>query len=795
MLLLVLLCLSFISMAQMQLPTKAMGKPAVFLDEQKSYTWEDVAEKQNWGELTDNFWEVYIDRDGAKSYKTPSASANNVENYSLEFMHPYFVAKTQGGFALLYEEKDVQKDLTISKKAKAVGWVPVKHLLLWSSCLRTEGQVCRKAIIVIDPYSLQKVSDYSENNISPKFSNSPTESKNNDNRVSAFEFYYIYKTESNGAVLLFQDNKFSNSVKKEISKKGWMKAGMCTLWDNRLCYEPNYNLKEGDYMAAVFRSQKAARNYKINSGNEVDKEDITWIEKLPNKRWDGMSMRFPVVDVHQQFIVEVSTIGSFVANKYDPSENKKIREKNEELERQKREIEEKLQRINVCFVIDGTSSMKEYYPAVAKAIQAAMDRNEMRGADMHYSAVIYRNYADGDRLIEVKQQVNYKTLSTWLMNNVQCKSVGTSNYEAMWYGLDYAISNIKWDRCNSNFLILIGDAANKPNDAKGLTIEKIAQKMAAKDINFIALQTNHMNHSAYHEFAIQTKAILKKELSILTGKNINMGRNGDFKRKGHVYSYDNTRGLKLHTSAFRFADISVSENPNDIKTIIEEQIIGFKNQALKLRNNFLILANDGGNPKGVTINGHHLNPEAVYKELKGIGASDEFINGLRERGVNFRLKGYTSRTTNDKEVFLPCIFMTKSELNELIQKLKQVSKSETDNRRQDLQNALKILALSYLGQIKDVDNITLEDVAEAMIGVTKVAGGTAFERESIRNIKIKDITEKTKVKDKQIEAIVNDLSNDVNHLESQGSRCKFTQNGNTYYYILLSDMPFQEHTK
>lgn len=110
-----------------------------------------------------------------------------------------------------------------------------------------------------------------------------------------------------------------------------------------------------------------------------------------------------------------------------------------------------------------------------------------------------------------------------------------------------------------------------------------------------------------------------------------MGRNGDFKRKGHVYSYDNTRGLKLHTSAFRFADISVSENPNDIKTIIEEQIIGFKNQALKLRNNFLILANDGGNPKGVTINGHHLNPEAVYKELKGIGASDEFINGLRER--------------------------------------------------------------------------------------------------------------------------------------------------------------------
>ena len=92
-----------ITNAQMSLPSKAMGKPVIFENEQESWAWEDVVISRRWGKLTQHFWIVYVDREGVKSHKEPSPYGKTER--VLSFMDAFFVAKVENGYALLYEEK------------------------------------------------------------------------------------------------------------------------------------------------------------------------------------------------------------------------------------------------------------------------------------------------------------------------------------------------------------------------------------------------------------------------------------------------------------------------------------------------------------------------------------------------------------------------------------------------------------------------------------------------------------------------------------------------------------------
>ena len=773
--------LPMISSAQMSLPSKAMGKPAIFENEQESWAWEDVVISRRWGKLTQHFWIVYVDREGVKSHKEPSPYGKTER--VLSFMDAFFVAKVENGYALLYEEKKSMENLEISRKAKAIGWVSVDSLLLWTTCPRTIGQVYQKAVILKDIDAIQNKRDINET--SPEFSKSPNRLINNGWRATDLEFYFVYKT-SHGAVLLFEDSKLPAMGQIDKVKKGWMRRGLYTNWNERLCYEPCFdNSSIGGY-AAIFRTKQDALRYKQTG--DYESNSPLWVEKLNGKRWAPNMVRFPVLDMNNSgYIAQVGTIGSIgdgkVVNSGNQDEVRRIRNKIDAIER-------KMDRVNVVFVMDGTSSMKNYYQPMARALQNAMNQNEMRGSNMYFGAVVYRNYADGDRLTEMKQLTqDYQSVANWLVSR-ECKSIGESHYEAMYYGLDYALDKMSWSKDNCNFIILVGDAANAANDKKGKTMDGVVRGMTNYGINFVAFQANHLNHAAYHDFAMQIQQIMTKELSQLMGRKV---KRGDFHLTNQLYQVrSNEDEWPIYSSAYRFAEIDKSESASELENIVERKIIDFKEQA----NSQLIvlrqtIENLSGDFQSGGLAGTKFDPRRIESILQQIGLTEADIIALKEANTTLKVKGYTTRTADNKDVFEPCVFMAKAELDDLISSLERVTRSTTTNRRQDLQNAMKTLALSYIGQGKDANDLSVDDVMEAVSGLTSGTG-----KNVLAGVNLKDISNPSLVTDSQIEDFIDQIQHDVNILRarSSDSKCFFkSKNGLRYYYILLSDMPLQNH--
>lgn len=767
---------SVFAIAQTSLPDKAMGIPKVFLDEEESWNWSNIVENRNWGECSQNFWKVYIDRDGVNSHKSPNATSE-VYKSGLEFMQPYFVAKIQNGYALLYDEKYEQTNLTISNKAKSIGWVSVDELLLWSTCPRTIGQVYQKAVIVKDVNEIQNQKDINE--VSPEFSKSPSQVIGTGRRAVDLEFYFVYKI-VNGAALLFEDNKLANSL--TASKKGWIRQGFYTTWNERLCFEPNFGTKLKGNDVAIFESQQDARIYK--STGDVSKAEPIWADKLTEKRWAPKKVRFPVLSVDNNFIAQVGTISSFGSSSTLSSD---VQQQIDNINEKIRKIENKLKRVNVVFVMDGTSSMKNYYQPMAKALKQAMAQNSMKGANMYFGAVVYRNYDDEkeNRLVETKQlTTNYEEIANWLVSR-ECRSIGSSHYEALYYGLETAVNQMNWSSDNSNFLILVGDAGNISNDAKGKSLNQISQMMAKKGINFVAFQANHPDHIAYHDFAIQIQKMMIAEMSFYMGRNV---KRTDFDLKNQLYSIKSRNGeLPIISAGYRFAEINISESSNNLQNLVEQKIVDFKQQAEdNLAGLRTIIDGLGGEEK----TGGEFTQNAI-EFLKRRGLTDNDIKTLKERNTILKIKGAATRVAGDIEVFTPCVFMAKAELDQLIASLKTVSKNVTTNKRQDLYNALRTLALSYLGQNKSDDDLSVDAIMEAVSGLTKGIG-----QNPLSGVVLKDILYPNKVTDAQINDFMSQIASDVQLLEKRKTdkTCYFdSQNGLRYYYILFEDMPLQRH--
>lgn len=760
--------------AKIQLPAKAMGKPEIFRNESSSYRWEEVAEKREWGKLSQEFWRVYIDRDGVIAREEPNSYSKSLK--SLNFMDmsdALFVAEIQNGFALLYTEKEEQTNLNISKNAHAVGWVSVDNLLLWSHCLRTNNQVYRKAVILKDVDEYQRSSEVKNDDYtSPRFSESPYKMISTGYRAKDMEFYFVYKT-VNGAALLFQDNKLENNV--GIAKKGWMLKGFYTTWNERICFEPNHGQSMTDTKIGVFKGVDDA--VKFRDGESVPKNNELWTSNCPIDRWPAKKTRFPVLNMYENAIANVGTIcmlsdgksGSFSANDIQIAKDKLDR-----LQRLRRQI-------NVVFVIDGTKSMSNYYKPVANALVKYMKQISAKEANIYFGAVVYRNYADekNNRLIEKFDLVKGGAgLSNWLVSR-ECSSIGQTHYEAMYYGLDFAIDNIKWNEDNCNFIILVGDAANDPNDRR-FNANKIAEKMVKKGINLVAFQANHLNHPAYHKFTDQVQEIINIAWQRSSGKQMKREYN-KYEDKTYLFKYENEDLFPIFVAGQRYADIDQSEDANKLQSLVEKRIEDFKEISDK---NIIALQKviDGGGD----VDSEKYAP-GVIKYLKSRGLSDSDIKNLMNGQL--KIKGYTSRTSNDKDVFVCSVFFTKVELEELIKSLRSVTKDVSQNQRKELQDALKNLALTYIGQGKDYSEMSVLDIIQAVSGLTNVTSKSV-----LKGVDLMGITNQNRVQDREIKEIIDTLSKAADRLEKRkvDKQCYYdSPNGLRYYYILMEDMPLQ----
>jgi len=751
------------------LPDMAMGKPKIFLNEELSWQWEKIAANRNWGESSDQPWKVYVDCEGVKAYSHPSQNSSVVRTCS--FLDAYYVATIEGGYALLFSQ--AESSLTISSHAKVCGWVSVDNLLLWTTCPRTRNQVYRKALIVKD---IDDIENYNSES-SPYFSKSPTELIASGLRATQLEIYFVFKENAKSALMFLGRTVDENLLTKH---HGWMRRAEYTNWNERLCFEKNFGDDVAGLFAAIYDDKEKAIDFK---GKGLGDMTVVWKEPLETKRSEPRVVRFPILDLDKQYVAQVATISQFSAEGGGGVSSKKLLDVRKKLD----VIDDKLSTINVVFVVDATSSMKDYYRPMAMAVLRAMKHDELAKKKINFGAVVYRNYADskgGSYNLSEKKDLtsDYNSVAEWLSGR-QCGSAElVDSYEAMFYGLNRAADMFK-DKSTCNFIILVGDAASKEPDPHGLNISGLATKLASKEVNFVAFQVNHTNKPAYDDFSSQVNRIMINELSILDQKKI---ERGDFKLHDNLYEYLGDNKWPLVSAGYKFADIGMSESASNLEILVEKKIVDFNNLALKNQQDFQkvldrLQAGNSDGPMGTKVT------EDIIRRLKEMGLTDEEIEVMRKSSAAIKLKGYTTRISRNKEVFATSVFMTKVELDMLIRSLESLNSNSEENKRLNLQKTLKKLALIYIGQ-SDCDDMDVDALLEAVNGIGKAMGKSPLNGTSIKNI-----TDPNKVTEVLIDDFIKTIKKDVDKLRKlvNDKSCYFTFNGERYYYILVEDMPLQ----
>ena len=242
-----------------------------------------------WGQesKTNKYWTVYSDRSLNWVYDTPSLGGIICD--TLDFNEQVRIAKISNDFALVYTEN--QKRLTfplISKSAKIRGWIPMKNLLLWNSCLTNDVGVYKKALLT---HRLDEQRE-DDRDINKCYLNPITKNRF-QNLVADRSFYFVMKQEENGMVLLSKKCKMEGATSQVLY--GWVSTKSFVPWNNRMCLEPNWKLFVTEPLkgksAKVYRTNgENAASIKLCELNQQVKSQIT------RYRWDADRIRFPLLE-------------------------------------------------------------------------------------------------------------------------------------------------------------------------------------------------------------------------------------------------------------------------------------------------------------------------------------------------------------------------------------------------------------------------------------------------------------------------------------------------------------------
>lgn len=377
-----------------QLPSKCtVYKPQELLSEVLK---ESAAEKlvrsgsygQNAKPTKLMYWDVFSDRDDNVTY----ADANNTKPFGkLSFNEKVRIARISGEFAMVFSEPNETVNYPeISGSAVFKGWIPMKNLLLWSSCLANDRGIYFKALLCVNA-DQRDAKTFGVGYRSP-------EDKSKTVRLSTdMQFYYVMKRGSNGMVLLATQHKI-DGLKGLISNKllkAWVPSESYVPWNQRSCIEPTWEHEDVEYFAARNITSKIYDSKELTGdvASTVPFRKSNAPYEQYQYRMAPEALRFPILDGTTADEYECSSFTSAGGSANVSAKQKEA----VKLEQTKKVELEKLLHLNLAIVIDGTSSMDPYFPAVEKAIKdgcAFFDKNKFK---IKVGVLIYRDYADGHR--------------------------------------------------------------------------------------------------------------------------------------------------------------------------------------------------------------------------------------------------------------------------------------------------------------------------------------------------------------------------------------------------------------
>lgn len=738
------------------------------------------------------YWIVYSDRAENNTYEQPSA--NSPKCTTLGFNETVRIAKIQNGFALVYTEP--LKSATypqISKDAVCKGWVPMKNLLLWQSCLANEKGIYNKALLCVN---LDKSSKDNTKDIGVGYT-TPSKDVSQQGRLeSGMRFYFIMKKE-NGMALLAQQSKMEGAYSDKVLVC-WVADNSYVPWNQRSCLEPTWEYEDAEYFAAKNIEIDIYKNNRLDADPKGKVVGIPFSsrkapegpKRLYIHRMDGQRLRFPILDNGTDKVYNIST---FATQENDQPDAAVAQTQAEDI---KRETLEKMRNINLAIVIDGTTSMKPYYAEVKEAIKKGCEYfNE--NARIKVGVVIYRDYADGNALTEVLPLTSIKSidrinqfLDNGGKNGYGIKSAPSDKTaeEALYYGINKALDTLRFRDGESNMMLVVGDCGNDKND-KRISQDVIIKKLVNKKISIMGFQVQNKREAAYDAFNTQLTAMIRVSLTNVY-KNLDSRVNVMPRMIKDGFDYKTNTTDNFYFGRYLCAEVNVNDGkmgPGKLSSLMVDQISSFS-ETVETRISAII-----GSSTGFV----HSKPEPGMYNLDSLYVADvlgeDYARLLKEANAIVNFRGYVyKKDATDKNYFKPVIFIAAEEFSQMIKSLEnlyRVAMSGQYKDRKSYVDAIKALVKGLEGGMTDAEINKLSNAE-----ITAIIGGLNEAPTALKNnYTVEDLTNEQVLPTAEYMKIVRDFRVNYETLSNIKSdrNYKYVRefNGSKYYWLPIENLP------
>lgn len=767
--------------------------PKILLDAEvlKESDANKLLQDPSWGQNVDpgdgrrKYWIAYSDRADNPTYYT---SSSGQQFKQLRLSERVIISKIENNYALVYREPQYGREYpSISKDAECMGWVPMSKLLLWSSCLANDHGIYNKALLCLnlDQTQLRK------NELGVGYTNPDKQNEDAKYRVrlkTDMDFYFIMKRLNDGRVLLAQQNKLTGLSSDVLSF--WVDESSYIAWSQRSCIEPTWDAEDVEYFsgnqisAQIYedsrRSNVVSRvNYERKSGAEPDRY-----------RMMASSLRYPLLDGGTDNLYKCSVfsaLGGEAVNDYSKRQGENVAQQIQSIN--------KLRNIKMAIVIDGTSSMEKFYPAVKRAISNACNYFAENQYSIKISVVIYRDYADGDKgLVEMctwsdadDPRIN-EFLDKGGEYGIRSAASDRTSAEALYYGINYAVENLGFDENESNIILVVGDCGNDEEDTQSpVTGEQLTKKLIDNKIHFLSFQVRYLlNNTDFANYNDQMCAILKDNLearfnALRKGEKVKFTPN----QEGFTFTNDFS---DLLVGEHKF-NASGGEVAPQILTDLMVNSIRFCATAI----NAQISAMTRGYSADLSIF------DSTDKELQRLEIDNafiaerlgqEYVDNVKYLNSLMTFAGYTpKKDSSGRSFYKPVVFISRDELNDLMNRLSPVDEAARRrvNDREPYLRAMKALVRSMIPDISEEQMAQMGNQE-----IMNLANGLNESSDALKGYTLSDMADVTKVDDRKYQQILDRFQDKYRKLKGiQQTRYKFAYdfNGSQYYWIPIEDLP------
>jgi len=743
------------------------------------------------GKTTSLPWIVFSDRDENNTYTVPGGS---LVMKKIKFMEPFYVSDTRSGYLKLikYQPGMVQGRKLVNKKAaQSYGWISKDKVLLWQSAYvnKQSGYPEKAVTLVSGKGPLTTPGVYYDKTDSLYVYTSP-EMERKKTKVALNQLLYVLKKSPDGKTFLVGSEGQLIPDSAAASVFGWVPADAVHSWGDRL------------YIGSA------------KKGYSADDSVAATINKyLQFNGPGGATFAFdPLIDQDEPLLRSIPVLYyptpaspsgkmelSVATDVYDKSNNSVINIKGGRLTyKDYLNIRKNIHKINVVFVVDGGSSMRNYISGITSTVQSFENifQNYYKGNQIAYGAVVYRsrnNCATGG--VE-KQAFNpdYRKLVTFLDNqasitNASC--VTAANSQPVFEGLRTSLQMFGGHKNETNLVVLIGSTGNTMETT---SVSEIAAEVANADARLLAMQVYSDYNPIYNDFVIQSRKIVsesamqladRKKNRMVVGEGLSNSQQFNVSLSDSISFYLDYPKRSLIQGAVIFPPKGVvkSNQAMDaaLKRLMQETQTDINTQIHSLDSAFRLTGRE-----------HRYVTPVVISQLSA-PVSNTLGDNLPHNAFKYYLTAQAPVTlvSENPDQLQYLVILNEAEYKQMSDMLSMMI---GENLQQDAGNFRKKLFKNYLNIVREymgqkdasrseIKNMLLSDYIRRTTGMVVPASA-----KDLFKYKVIHLKRNGSMPQQQFEQYVNYLIKSRNTIREQALlRQHFISNGKMYYYVTQSN--------